>query len=51
MKNDFKTINEVLRYLKLYNLDHHSRGLQDLYPVFVEQNLPGFLEYIDARIL
>lgn len=50
-KSDFKSIDIILKYLKNYHLDHHSRGIEDLYPVFIKQDLPGFLEYIDNRIL
>eukprot|EP00347_Sterkiella_histriomuscorum_P022786 403337167 len=50
-KSDFKSIDIILKYLKNYHLDHHSRGIEDLFPVFIQQDLPGFLEYVDSRIL
>lgn len=51
LKYDYKSIDVILKYLQNYHIDHHSRGIADLYPVFIEQKLPGFLEYIDNRIL
>ena len=50
-KSDYKSIDTILRYLKVYPIDHHSRGIKDLYSVFVEQKLPEFLGYIDKRLL
>ncbi|CDW71088.1 wd-40 repeat protein [Stylonychia lemnae] len=50
-KQDFKSIDTILKYLKLYPSDHHSRGIKDLLGVFVKQQLPGFIDYIDTRFL
>ena len=33
---DFKSIDTVLRCLKLYPPDHHSRGISDLYKDFIQ---------------
>lgn len=46
-KSDYKSIDTILKYLKYYDIDHHSRAIKDLYPVFIEKNLPEFLGYID----
>jgi hypothetical protein len=36
-KEDYKTIDTCLFYLKGYGLDHHSRGIVDLIPLFIEK--------------
>ncbi len=46
-QSDFKTIDTLLKYLKYYDIDHHSRAIKDLYPTFIEKNLPEFLNYIE----
>ncbi len=40
--SDFKTIDTLLKYLKYYDIDHHSRAIKDLYPIFIEKDLPEF---------
>lgn len=50
-RNDYKSIDFILKYLKQYPLDHHSRGIKNLYPVFIEKKLPQFIEYVDSRLL
>jgi hypothetical protein len=30
-KDDYKSVDVILRYLKFYPSDHHSRGINDLY--------------------
>ena len=35
-KSDFKSIDTILKYLKVYPTDHHSRGIKSLYPLFIE---------------
>jgi len=39
----------ILKYLSLYPADHHSRGIKELLGIFVKNQLPGFIEYIDTR--
>lgn len=46
---DYKSIDTILRYLKFYPPDHHSRAIKDKYGELVKQQLPGFLEYLDSR--
>lgn len=50
-KSDYKSIDTILKYLKEYPIDHHSRGIKELYPIFIEKKLPEFLEYLDSRLL
>jgi ankyrin repeat protein len=49
--NDFKTLDTMLKYLRLYGIDHHSRSIKDLIPIFIEKQLPEFLSYLDSRML
>lgn len=49
-KKDVKTIDLFLKYLKGYDLDHHSRAIKDLYPVFIENEILEFLPYLESRM-
>jgi hypothetical protein len=49
-KYDYKSINLMLRYLAGYDLDHHSRAIKNLIPMFIEKELPEFLPYLDTRM-
>lgn len=46
---NYKGINTFLKYLSYYDIDHHSRWIKDLYSVFIEQELPEFIPYMDSR--
>ena len=46
-QSDYKSIDTILKYLKYYDIDHHSRAIKNLYPIFIEKNLPEFLKYVD----
>jgi hypothetical protein len=35
----------------LYGIDHHSRAIKDLYPVFISKQLPNFISYLDTRFV
>ena len=48
-KKDYKSIDTILKYLKYYPVDHHSRGIHDLYGDMIEKGLPEFLNYLDSR--
>eukprot|EP00347_Sterkiella_histriomuscorum_P004764 403359199 len=50
-KSDYKSIDTILKYLRNYEIDHHSRGIKDLFPIFIKQNLPEFLDYLNVRIM
>jgi hypothetical protein len=47
-REDAKTINMALDFLKGYGLDHHSRAINHLIPDMVD--LPNFVAYIDSRM-
>lgn len=49
-KKDFKSINTVLSSLQLYDIDHHSRAIKNVYPLLVQQQLPALLDYLDSRL-
>lgn len=41
----------MLKYLSAYELDHHSRAINDLLPVFVDKSLPELPAYLDSRLV
>jgi hypothetical protein len=47
---DYKSMDTILKYLSGYDLDHHSRAINDLLPIFIESDLPEFPEYLDSRL-
>ncbi|CDW83468.1 wd-40 repeat protein [Stylonychia lemnae] len=47
---DFRSINMVLRYLAFYEIDHHSRFIQNIYYKFIEQELPNFIPYLQQNL-
>lgn len=50
-KNDFRIMDITLSYLALYGVDHHSRGVQDALPIFIEHQLPSLGDYLQSRLL
>lgn len=48
---NYKSINMLLSYLQLYPIDHHSRSIADLFPKFVDKELPNFLTYLNKRFM
>ena len=48
-KQDYKSIDTILKYLKFYPTDHHSRGIRNKYCDMIEKELPEFLTYLDSR--
>jgi hypothetical protein len=36
-KKDYKSIDTILKYLQHYPVDHHSRGLRDVYGDLIEK--------------
>jgi len=50
-EKEFKNIDMVFRYLKLYGIDHHSRTVKELYPLLLAKKLPQFLEYLESRMI
>eukprot|EP00347_Sterkiella_histriomuscorum_P018629 403344788 len=50
-KKDFKSIDIILMYLKMYGADHHSRCIKDQLGLFVKQQLPQYIDYIDSRFI
>ena len=47
---DYKTINLMLEYMKLYGIDHHSRFIVKELPIIIEKELPNANKYFDSRI-
>lgn len=43
--------NEVLGVLKLYNLDHHSRAIKDIFPELISFKMSGMYDYMNSRII
>jgi hypothetical protein len=50
-KEDYKSLGAILKYLQHYPIDHHSRAIKDLMPLFIEKQLPELLDYLDTRML
>ena len=48
-KQDYKSIDTILKYLKFYPTDHHSRGIKDLYSEMIDKDLPEFHLYLESR--
>jgi hypothetical protein len=44
--NDLKSLNLMLNSFKIYEVDHHSRFITELYKYFLSKDLPEFPEYI-----
>ena len=44
-------MDTILKYLAAYEIDHHSRAINNLLPVFVENDLPEFPVYLDSRLV
>lgn len=49
--SDYQTMNMLLNNLSLYGIDHHSRMIKDLYPVFISKQLPSFIPYLETRFI
>lgn len=47
--NNYKSADILLGNLQNLALDSHSRAIYDLLPKFVENGLPSFGPYLDAR--
>lgn len=41
----------LLKYLKLYSFDHHSRAIANLQSEFIDKNLPEYQNYLESRVL
>jgi len=46
----YTTADLILKYLKHYPFDHHSRALESALPHLVEKEVPEFLPYIESRV-
>lgn len=48
-KDDSKTTNLILNYLKGFDMDHHSRLIVHQLPEIVKMDLPAFMGYLESR--
>ena len=48
--SDYKSIDVLLKYLSVYDIDHHSKAIKDLIPNFIEKNLSSIPEYLTSRM-
>ena len=48
-KEDYKSIDTILKYLKFYPTDHHSRCINSLYGDFIEKDVTEFMPYLESR--
>jgi hypothetical protein len=49
-KTDYKSIDTMLKYLKFYTTDHHSRAIKSTYGELIAKELPEFLPYLESRL-
>lgn len=47
---NYKLMDTVLKYLKVYDVDHHSRAICNLIPMMITQNLPEIETYLSSRL-
>lgn len=50
-KQDYKSIDIMLKYLSGYDIDHHSRAIEDLLPMFIEKEVPELKNYLISRVI
>jgi hypothetical protein len=41
----------MLKYLSGYDIDHHSRAIEDLLPNLIEKELPELKNYLASRVV
>lgn len=44
-------MDNMLKYLSAYGLDHHSRTIADILPFIIEKGLPSLIHYLDSRLV
>ena len=49
-KEDYKSIDTILKYLKFYEIDHHSRAIKSTYGEMIQKELPEFIPYLESRL-
>mmetsp|Transcript_28428 Transcript_28428/g.27394 ORF Transcript_28428/g.27394 Transcript_28428/m.27394 type:complete len:281 (-) Transcript_28428:88-930(-) len=50
-KHDYKSIDVMLKYLKAYPLDHHSKEVVNIIPHLIEKGIPELPGYLEKRML
>jgi hypothetical protein len=50
-QNEYKTIDDLLDFLRGYGADHHSRAIVSVLPNCLRRNIPHLLPYINSRLL
>jgi len=48
---DYKSIDVMLKYLKVYPLGHHSREIKVILPHLIEKGLAEVQPYLEKRLL
>lgn len=48
-KQDFKSVDIMIKYLSGYGVDHHSRAIVEILPEFIEKEIPSIFKYITSR--
>ena len=43
-------MNQFLKYLKLYPIDHHTRATKDCLPEYISRVLSEFIPYMESRM-
>lgn len=45
-----KMANNLLKVMKLYKIDHHSRAIKDIFPEFIKREMNELYPYMESRI-
>jgi hypothetical protein len=48
-KLDYKSIDTMLKYLKFYPVDHHSRGIKNLFSELIDKQVTELPSYLESR--
>lgn len=49
--NEYKTIDDLLDFLRGYGADHHSRAIVNTLPACLRRNPPNLLPYLKSRLI
>jgi len=48
---EFKSADNLIKYLSNAPIDHHSKAIEDILPDLIIKELPSLYEYFDNRLL
>jgi len=47
---DYRSMNMMLEYLSAYEVDHHSRAINEILATCIEKELPNIVPYFESRL-